>query len=74
MQVVDRTRFAPGFAGHIDRGTKILSGWRNAPGKPAHMRLRRVGMRPFEPELATESAYGDARSDSVLRPEASIKR
>jgi hypothetical protein len=31
-------------------------------------------MRPFEPELATESAYGDARSDSVLRPEASIKR
>ncbi len=30
MQVVDRTRFAPGFAGHIDRGTKILSGWRDA--------------------------------------------
>jgi hypothetical protein len=28
MQVVTRTPFAPGFAGHIDREAKILSGSR----------------------------------------------
>jgi hypothetical protein len=65
MQVVRRTRLAPGFAGHIDREAKILSGSHDAwdaahVGSPPRD-LVRVGAGP-----TGEAANNDAESDQPV--------
>jgi hypothetical protein len=63
MQVVRRTRLAPGFAGHIDREAKILSGSHDAWVMPRTWARHRV---IFGAGPTGEAANNDAESDQPV--------
>jgi len=74
MQVVARTRFAPGFAGHIDREAKILSGSRNALSG-AHEMCRRAILRcPRQRRRGTQALGDKHATTSIDAPHYCIKR
>jgi len=65
MQVVTRAPFAPGFAGHIDREAKILSGSRNA-SSGAHEMCRRAILRCPRQRRCGKQASSDKHATTAI--------
>jgi hypothetical protein len=61
-------RFAPGFAGHIDRKTGILSVWRDLSAWRDALVIRRTRARRRVAQRSSglEQAIGDAKFDPCI--------